>query len=475
MEYGRYKWNCFLWAVYTILLSVCLTVQTGAVCRMLGISVYGYYPVAAAVCAVFLFLMIFMPIRFLASRRKGKKDLRDQDRRSAERKTELWECLFMLFVLAAALALRLMFMTGSGQQTAGENLSEAVRVCAFILSQTGQTSVTPLGLAMVLELVTQVAGMTMLYMAMRILSCRMQAVWTVLWVCLLPSYLYACRDARGESFYFMMYVFLLLQTGFLFRQLARPKIAAWPLVLVSGLISGAAVFWEIRFLPVFFLAFFGILQLKSRVMKNSRAAAAGLYLGAFLCGYALLVSLLYFLQNQNYLDILCSRMGVLSLAAPDSLIGLAVEGAELMPLVCFAFLYVFGFFRQKGNYGTVWILPFVCHFVMGLLTGFTGHGWSLLMLAWIIMGGMGLHSACSPECDNKEKAKQKNPAAVAGMSSGTQNGEPMKPRSGEPIPNPLPVPKKNSRKVMNYAFEPEESRMCFDIDTVKEDDDFELQ
>ena len=48
------------------------------------------------------------------------------------------------------------------------------------------------------------------------------------------------------------------------------------------------------------------------------------------------------------------------------------------------------------------------------------------------------------------------------------------PQPGEPIPNPLPGPKKHVPREMDYAFEPDEQEMCFDIENLDEKDDFDL-
>ena len=48
------------------------------------------------------------------------------------------------------------------------------------------------------------------------------------------------------------------------------------------------------------------------------------------------------------------------------------------------------------------------------------------------------------------------------------------PLPGEPIPNPLPGPKKHIPKEMDYAFEPDAADMRYDIENLEEADDFDL-
>ena len=47
------------------------------------------------------------------------------------------------------------------------------------------------------------------------------------------------------------------------------------------------------------------------------------------------------------------------------------------------------------------------------------------------------------------------------------------PNNNEMIENPLPVPKKKERKVMDYAFEPQGIQMVYDI-RVSDKDDFDI-
>ena len=149
-----------------------------------------------------------------------------------------------------------------------------------------------------------------------------------------------------------------------------------------------------------------------------------------------------------------------------------------LPLLFFAFFYVFGFFEQKGNLGIIWIIPFVFLLVSDLLFGTSMEKQTITLLFWGVFAGMGVHSMC---CFNEEKKKkQKVNAADMIPQEHVRQEEAAEtvplpvPQPGEPIPNPLPGPKKHVPREMDYAFEPDEQEMCFDIENLDEKDDFDL-
>ena len=104
------------------------------------------------------------------------------------------------------------------------------------------------------------------------------------------------------------------------------------------------------------------------------------------------------------------------------------------------------------------------------------------LLYWLIMAGMGLHSAFFREGKRKERGDESEEIPVPaeavyavkeGMEKNAAAGRDAMP--GEPLPNPLPVPKRHERREMDYAYEPGEDEMFFDIDRVEEGDDFDYQ
>ena len=111
MRYSRYRVNYILWAVYGLVICIYFTVQTSLVCSMLGLG-WMFYFLGTAGCAFLLILLVYLPIRTLAGMKSREKQCMPRSSRRSyvqegARHAQLWECLFLIFAIAAALALRL--------------------------------------------------------------------------------------------------------------------------------------------------------------------------------------------------------------------------------------------------------------------------------------------------------------------------------------------------------------------------------
>ena len=205
-------------------------------------------------------------------------------------------------------------------------------------------------------------------------------------------------------------------------------------------------------------------------------------------GYAAILTVQVWLSGEEVLTVLVEKYGIwkgafgrFSPAFPEN------EVFWLIPVVCLCILYIFGFFDQRGNVGSIWLPSFLFSTVLYLLVQYGGAERALALLCWLIMAGMGLHSVFCPETGQKESREKKEEADIP-ASSALQKEDEFTPGKlltgdipsgavlpGEPLPNPLPVPKRHEHREMDYAFEPGEDEMFFDIDRVEEGDDFDYQ
>lgn len=80
----------------------------------------------------------------------------------------------------------------------------------------------------------------------------------------------------------------------------------------------------------------------------------------------------------------------------------------------------------------------------------------------------GTKAGSKPE--REEKAMPENMDAATVKESGTEKKEQEKPAPGEPLHNPLPVPKKKSRPQADFGYQVAEDKMKFDLDVSDEDD-----
>ncbi len=72
----------------------------------------------------------------------------------------------------------------------------------------------------------------------------------------------------------------------------------------------------------------------------------------------------------------------------------------------------------------------------------------------------------------EKSEKSGRPEKIEKPEKSENTRKPGKPAPGEPLPNPLPVPKKGKRGKADFAYQVEEKKMKFDIE-IGEDDDFD--
>ena len=136
----------------------------------------------------------------------------------------------------------------------------------------------------------------------------------------------------------------------------------------------------------------------------------------------------------------------------------AIQTEKIYLFLPLTMLYIFGWDNENGKKGVIWLLPF-------LLLNCHSSEEAIWMLGWIIMAGLGIQSMI---CETMEKDGMfvKKKQSETEIQSEENNVRALLP--GEPIPNPLAGPRKHVRKEMDYAFIPEDSKMCFDIEELEE-------
>ena len=82
-------------------------------------------------------------------------------------------------------------------------------------------------------------------------------------------------------------------------------------------------------------------------------------------------------------------------------------------------------------------------------------------------------AAGRPETDEKKtkRMREKKPPQPLDTASSQEEADIL---PGAPLPTPLPMPKRRAHKPIDYAFEPGEHEMCYDIEQIDEGDDFDL-
>lgn len=508
MRYLRCRFNYILWALYGLVICIYFTAQISLICTMLDLG-WPYYFLGTAGCALLLVLAVYTPVHMLAEKRA--------EVRPELKHAQLWECLFLIFAIAAALLLRLWMASSGGTGLYGDKslyiiaaatAGQPVRLTGLHFNEIFLFLLTCLfsmigvweNNCILLQLALQIAAIALLYPAVRMIAGKIAAVAAVTAAALLPVYVEYCLSATPEGLRMLCFSLLLLIVGAMLGKLkkcGRKSAAAGLILFLAGFAAGIFSFLDYYFLSVFLLGLLGILYLERRgVRAKTRIKETAAFFIAALCGFAGALCLRLFLFGGSVAEVLqewflanmeSGQTGWASLAGREALF-------YFLPLLFSAFFYVFGFFEQKGNLGIIWTLPFTFLLISDLIFGTSLEKQTITLLFWGVFAGMGVHSMCCFEKDknrkNKEKpslpkkrrhhpgASEKEASAQASfMAVGIEarlEAPAGSPLPGEPIPNPLPGPKKHVQREMDFAYEPKEEEMCFDIDRFEEGDDFDL-
>ncbi len=483
-----------LWAFYSLLVCACLTLIFKEICLRLMPQFSGWY-LAVTGAALFLLFLIFLifsrlrirhasqskrrkasflllfsrlyarstlqsgrrekpffsPFTHQDSRTCGERAAHSEGARSQKERFCLWDGLFLAGLAVAAVAFRLwsIYMSdgawGTGEIWTEGRMLPIVRTFVCLL------------------------GIFLLYSALRILSGGFVAGLVAIGLSVLPFPVKnSLLDGRGNLFFFL-FAFLALLTGLLCRIAVKPAKKSWPAALLTGVSCGAACGIDLLFAGPLLLCLSGVLLSKGTGEVRERIRTVCILLEAALVGFVLAI------LGQRYLmGVWASfhpfgmRYGIAFFEKFLELDLFALYG--LAGLVGFSCLYIFGFFDQTQNMGIPWILPFLFLNFLFCVTDMVSGG-QILFLSWLVFAAMGIRSMfCAGQVVTEieeEIIEETSPLAE-------RTGKRPVLRPGEPIPNPLPGPKKHVRRELDYAFIPEDCQMYYDLTDIDENDDFEL-
>lgn len=152
-------------------------------------------------------------------------------------------------------------------------------------------------------------------------------------------------------------------------------------------------------------------------------------------------------------------------------------------LAVFAFFNVPAFFLHRKNRSGAFILNLLFVYALTFL-GISGlhNGQMTVILGWSMLAGLGI---CGVFGRRKEKTEMMNAEAketevkvaktekLEIKEAEVKKTEQEKPAPGEPLSNPLPVPKKKKRSLADFDHPVEDADMKFDLE-VAENDDFDV-
>lgn len=387
-----------------------------------------------------------------------------------------------------------------------------------------------------LQIVLFFICLLLLYIGMQAFAGTIPAVVSMAAFCFLPVSLRHVFSLTPELFYLMFYLLGFCLVGLLYRRFREQKnlsqaqhmkqkgVLQNALSVVSvfllGLYIGFLVYLDIHGISLYlFLAVLFSVE-KDRIKQAIGVSLLAVFGGV--CGFFLSVMTVCLAEKT---DVFACLRELFSLYFSN--VGFEAKLSLLMPfppdvtvggsifLISFAFCMIPAFFVWKRSQGSAFILHLLFVYGLSALSIFKLNAQLITTFAWSVLAGLGVYGIVRPADESgeektgekednpetkenteaeentqiKEKVEVKENAETKENMEVKENmpikektdtektdgvkKEQKKPAPGEPLHNPLPVPKKKSRPQADFEYQVSEEKMKFDLD-VAEDDDFDL-
>ena len=424
MRFRRGIVSYILWALYGLAVCAALTLQIRTTGLFFLWEETLWYLPAAAGCVLLLFAAVFLPAR-LISRKAAGRAFADKKRKEPgrEKKRRRYEQLYVVFLIAASMALRLGSMEGGFPAMDGNVQGQAVSAGFPFASLTWTTLEAWIGILLsalpggtvtagIGRCLYESAGIFLFYAALRILAGRISAVTVTAVLALQPLFPAFCEDG---GLFLTAAGLLLLAAALYLKKLSWGKAIPAGRAVFCGLTAGAAFFLDPAFLSFLILPVWASAFVCGAGRAGRRAVGMLLVCLSATVGFFGLAALacVFLQENPAALSLWLSAAGG-KLSAAASLPSLnAAWNPVFFFLCCLCVLYIFGFFDQKGNAGSVWLPSFLLSllFVPG-----AGQKELPALLFWLIFAGMGIHGAFL--CSGKKKAGNCREAGGCGKTGG---------------------------------------------------------
>ena len=380
----------------------------------------------------------------------------------------------------------------------------------------------------VLQIILFFVCLLFLYIGMQAFAGAIPAAVSMVALGFLPVSMQFVFSLTPEFFYLVFYLSGFCLTGTLFRKFKERDSASAGLYLLafcSGLYIGFLVYLDLYSISLFlFSAVF--YSLDSQKIKRALGINLTVLFGGG-AGFILSVLLAVQMGKMGFLAYLKELLALYTrnirferetletaLLLPDA----TLIGSLLT--VSFAFFVVPAFFIWKRYQNSAFILNLILVYALTAFHVFSMNAQMIVTFSWGILAGLGFYGVVrlpevrdeedepeeemsgdeksSEKTENvlikkdtaKEEPEEKNVALkkekksekktvnedLINMDTETktaENKEQKKTAPGQPLHNPLPVPKRKSRSQVDFGYQVKEADMKFDVE-VPDDDDFDV-
>lgn len=502
MAYKKTWLSCLLWAAFSALTAALLANDTILFWKK-NINDAPGMEAAAAVFAVFALIAgCYFLIRMIVHKIKDKCKI-------SRRTMFLWELAITLCIFAAGLLYRFHMLLQSSLEIievtpfyrdatlkAGESvpymehgMSYLYTLClSFVLSFLGNKVIAGVLMQIVLQLLTMLLG----FFAVRKTVGKLPACAVMLMLAFSPAYAEQIFIMTPEVMYLFLYVSGLFIVGSYLKNYCDAQFNI-PLAVNGAVICGIAigVFIYLDAFSLTLVAFMACLFIADRTKVDDKRFTSTLFSGLMFFLTVVVGGLVltggFALDAYINSDTLAEMAGVwLSPYQKEMNLALLTDyrffiagdfQAERFVLVLFAALLIFAFWsRKKIQNVSPWFLLAILLNSPLMSIGVLEYNVCNLFV-WSVLAGAGLQLSLTLE----KKAQETPPTEIITVPAATEASLVAEvaaiAAAAETAPryieNPLPLPKKHEKRVMDYQYEVPEDKMKFDIE-IGENDDFDI-
>lgn len=499
MKFRKNRASGIIWYLYACAIAVCLTTATAHMIHSMEWDAALYVPLAVAFAALPA-LLIYMPVQSIVRKRKRK----------TEKKVSAPTVLFtVLLLIPVSLFIRILcFSPEFGNSSLSE---ESVRLleslfsysrllesgsilsgCYGALLSAGSfvTDHSPHVLFGV-NILLQTSAVMFVYFAVLLLAGQKAGAAAACFL-LYPLFLIkGCFVPDEKNILLSAGALLLFLTAASLYLIRKKQTAGGIVFCLTAFLCGAAVFMNNGLIFLFIVLLAGIWKL-DMPLKGRALYPLNALLFAF-TGFVLTAAALWLSGSQNiffpeYIMRSFSLTEQLqAAAAPASVSADIADYMTYMAVLPFCLFYVFGISGRRENSGYPLAVSFL--FLISFeVTELVNCEIAVIRYLYLAsFGGLGFSAMLTKPLPKKQEETsfdaamefEENPALSEQEKYSAVSCPPAEANReavilpGQYLPNPLPVPKRKVHKEMNYAFDPDDEKMCFDH-PVSDTDDFDL-
>ena len=332
-----------------------------------------------------------------------------------------------------------------------------------------------------LQIVLQLAACVILYIAVSRLAGSFPALVMAAFIMLSPQQILQGLVYSPVMLYLCVYGAGLLCISSYLKRSAQGRVNSVYdviLVLFTGALTAFVCYLDITGITLLLFGA-GVLWIRKKknnsIWGNSVLGFAVLAAGtaAFFCAW---LGLDAYASGKSFSGVLRAWQALYQVLGYDAYFWMKRGGDYLVYLVLFTLMAVgaVGFwYRKRSEKLSPWILALTVlgileylHMTTQELSGFALIGWICAVLAGIGAEGM----FYMDKMPLKEAESEESPAEeLVVLDEGREKSPQV-----QYIENPLPLPKKHVKKVMDYVYDPGTEEMGYDV-RVDDDDDFDIQ